>query len=341
MSKIDPKAIAAKLEDVYLNSPIERIDVEQARIIIFSDQHKGQGDGADDFVGCKRAYHAALGHYFEQQHRLIVLGDVEELWECRPSAVVRHYAETLALEKRFHAENRYTRFWGNHDDEWRESASVAEYLGPIFGTLRVLEGLRLEVTRGAEAIGTLFLVHGHQGTFDSDRFGKLSRLFVRLIWRNIQRITRWRINTPATSFELREAHDRAMYDWAASHDKLVLVAGHTHRPVFTSRTHAQSILEQMEALEREPTDDESRRVERLAALQAELEWARAGNGGGTIPGVKPCYFNSGCCCFDDGDVTGLEIIQGHIRLVRWPDDEGRPRPKILASADLAEVFRRN
>ncbi len=32
---------------------------------------------------------------------------------------------------------------------------------------------------------------------------------------------------------------------------------------------------------------------------------------------QPCYFNSGCCCFDDGDITGLEIENGLIRLVKW------------------------
>jgi hypothetical protein len=164
MSKVDPKAIAAKLDDVFRTAPHEVLDLKQARLIIFSDQHKGQGDGADDFAPCKRPYHAALGYYLEQGHRLLVLGDVEELWECRPGPVVRHYAETLAMERQFHQEGRYVRFWGNHDDEWRELASVAEHLGPIFGDLAVLEGLRLEVTDGATTLGTLFLVHGHQGS---------------------------------------------------------------------------------------------------------------------------------------------------------------------------------
>jgi hypothetical protein len=55
--------------------------------------------------------------------------------------------------------------------------------------------------------------------------------------------------------------------------------------------------------------------------------------------VPPCYFNTGCCCFGDGDVTALEIADGEIRLVRWPDDEGRPRPRVLEHADLRAVLR--
>ena len=53
---------------------------------------------------------------------------------------------------------------------------------------------------------------------------------------------------------------------------------------------------------------------------------------------RPCYFNSGCCSFGDGDITGLEIADGEIRLVRWPEDDGSLRPKVLARSSLSRVF---
>jgi hypothetical protein len=53
---------------------------------------------------------------------------------------------------------------------------------------------------------------------------------------------------------------------------------------------------------------------------------------------KPCYFNSGCCAFRDGDISGLEFSDGEIRLVRWPNDEDVPKLKVLASANLRDVF---
>ncbi len=37
--------------------------------------------------------------------------------------------------------------------------------------------------------------------------------------------------------------------------------------------------------------------------------------------AKPSYFNSGCCCFSDGDLTGIEIEGGFIRLVKWKCQE--------------------
>lgn len=50
----------------------------QARIVIFSDHHRGVRDGADDFMRCEKAYSAALGYYLELGYTLIVLGDAEE-----------------------------------------------------------------------------------------------------------------------------------------------------------------------------------------------------------------------------------------------------------------------
>ena len=52
---------------------------------------------------------------------------------------------------------------------------------------------------------------------------------------------------------------------------------------------------------------------------------------------KPCYFNSGCCSFSDGDITGLEIEDGRIRLFKWSMHNGKGRV-ILEDNDLEHVF---
>ena len=53
-------------------------------------------------------------------------------------------------------------------------------------------------------------------------------------------------------------------------------------------------------------------------------------------GQAPAYFNTGCCAFPDGDITGLELVDGRIRLVRWP--KRAPQCEELATAELAEIF---
>src|SRR5215210_5858400 len=54
--------------------------------------------GADDFQRCERAYNAALTWYDRLGYRLVVLGDVEELWENSFKEVSEQYAATLCLE---------------------------------------------------------------------------------------------------------------------------------------------------------------------------------------------------------------------------------------------------
>jgi hypothetical protein len=193
---------------------------------------------ANDFRRCEHAYTAALGYYLEAGYRLFVLGDAEELWEERAETVIKRYDGVLDLEAEFvRRGNGLERFFGNHDDQWASNEEVAKHLSGVLGNIAVREGLRLQVERPGKRPGTLFFVHGHQGTADSDRWRPVSRLFVRHVWRPIQRRTGFSATRPSRNYALRAKHDRAMYEWARGQTAgLVLIAGHTHRPVFARST---------------------------------------------------------------------------------------------------------
>jgi predicted phosphodiesterase len=321
------------------------LDVRRDKLVIFSDHHKGNRDGADDFLVCEQAYNAALAYYDRLGYTLVVLGDVEELWEEWPQTVFKAYPHTLELEALFHQKERYLRFWGNHDDAWSHRDMAEKLLSPVFGglPLNVRESLILHVREGENELGRLFLIHGHQGTLDSDRIAPVSKFLLRYFWRPFQRITKISMNTPSQDYELRYEHDTAMYFWSQAQEKVVLIAGHTHRPVFKSESHeeiARKALKEVEdQLAQRPSD--SRLQQNVAEKAAELEWTHTKQLRTPMPLMelkKPSYFNSGCCCFRDGDITGLELSEGQIRLVRWPDDQDRPRPRILAQAKLSDVF---
>ena len=331
--------------------PDRRIDTRTSRLILFSDQHKGARNHADDFLRCERTYNAALGWYYAEGFTLIELGDVEELWEENAGEVIRSYRHTLSLTARFLQAGRYFRLWGNHDDLWRFEDKVASTLAPVLGpTLKVPESFRFDVFDGEVRLGECFLVHGHQGEAVSDRWSRWTRIPVRYLWRPIQRLFKVSLNTPATDWVLRQKHNIALYRWAAARQGIVLIAGHTHRPVFKSETRSEQLVRQVnEARARlaELPGDDARREE-LARLEAELEWSRAQNqersgaeGMVLEPMKRACYFNTGCCCYLDGDITGLEISDGWIHLVRWPDDNGRPLPQRLASMRLVDLFMDN
>jgi hypothetical protein len=323
------------------------LDIQSGRMIIFSDHHKGSRDGADDFRVCEQAYNAALAYYYRLQFTLMVMGDVEELWEEWPETSLKAYPHTLELEGKFHQEGRYLRFWGNHDDAWSHPDLVEQWLIPALGgrPLKVRESLILHIHDGNEELGRLFLVHGHQGTFGSERIAPLSKFLLRFFWRPIQRIFKFSFNTPAKDFELRYEHDSAMYFWSQAQEKVVLIAGHTHRPVFKSESREeiarQALKEAEERFVKNPKD--AALPQQIAELAAELEWTLTGNQQSPAPlplieFKKPSYFNTGCCAFRDGDITGLEFSDGEIRLVRWPDDQDLPKPKVLARARLKDVF---
>jgi UDP-2,3-diacylglucosamine pyrophosphatase LpxH len=345
------EAVAKGLDTALERAGEERLDPGE-RIAIFSDHHKGVGDPADDFRRCEHAYTCALGYYLEAGYKLFIIGDSEELWEERAQDVLERYADVLKLEAEFVKRgNGLIRFYGNHDDQWASPEQVRKHLHDLFGELEVREALRLRVDRPGKPPGTLFFVHGHQGTTESDRFGWASRLFVRHVWRPLQRRTGYSATTPARSYALRAKHDRAMYEWARRQaPELVLVAGHTHRPVFSRcvpdppPTRPVNDLEQ--ALEEAVAAGDR---DTAAAIRAELEYARTGirRPEAVMTVSPPCYFNTGCCSFPDGDITGLEIADGEIRLVRWPgnlreikgDEVGvDPQKRILERENLEQVF---
>ena len=317
-------------------------DLRGLRLAIFSDQHRGTRDGADDHWRSERAYRAALAYYYRQGHRLVVLGDAEELWENDAARVIEEYPEELALEKRFHDEGRYIRVFGNHDIDWQSSRRRDRHLRPLFGAgLEVHEAVRIKL-----AEGTLFLAHGHQGTPDSELFAAFSRPVVRAFGWAQRRFKRpW--NTPATDHELRARHDRAMFAWAKGRPReegLVLVAGHTHRPVFwNSKPPPPSpdrIKELTERLARE--EKAGAPAGQIAVTHAELEYLLAKRRWRVRPPepvIPPCYFNTGCCAFADGDATGIVVEDGDIKLVRFPDASDAALPETLAAAPLADVLR--
>jgi UDP-2,3-diacylglucosamine pyrophosphatase LpxH len=328
----------------------EVVELNEIKLVVLSDQHRGTNDGADDFRKCKAAYHAALGYYFEAGFALYVLGDVEELWENRPKPVIKTYQDTLELEGKFVQEGKYLRFFGNHDDEWQYQRRVDKYLKKYIATgnakAMVKEGHTLEVQSKGKKLGELFFVHGHQGTSESDKFSWLSRLFVRYIWRPFQRLTGISATTPAKNFNLRLKHETAMHGWAKEQKGLILISGHTHHPVFTSESHESFLQREIDNLRlklksSKAAKDKQELHDQLKVLVSRLNWVLAKSNGVRLEipqNQKPCYFNTGCCSFPDGDITGIEIEDGSIRLVRWPDDQGNPQKKILREDSLADVF---
>ncbi len=281
------------------------INTASDHFIIFSDQHKGNKKSGDDFKDNEPNYLAALSYYHQQCYHYINLGDAEELWKYKPDEVIPHYPESLSAEANFQVDKKYFRTFGNHDLLWKNSLDVILHLKPYFQMpLPVYEGLVLNTVVNGTTL-QIFLTHGHQGDKMSDN-NAFSTWLVAHIWAPIQRYLSININTPANDFYLRDKHNRLMYEWSSQKKNTLLITGHTHKPVFASGKY---------------TPDDSHTIA--------TDDSRAP--------IKPTYFNTGCCCYNDGDITGIEIADGYIRLIKWFLDNGISRRRVLEEKPLTEL----
>lgn len=308
-------------------------DYEHSRFIIFSDQHKGGKDGADDFMAAEDNFVTALRYYYDKGYTLINLGDCEELWECPPATVIREYRNTLLEEARFLQQQRYFRVFGNHDLEWHYAVPRQQFLKNIFGKkLKVYEGLILQ-TRYQDHDYRIYLTHGHQGDLRSDG-NAFSKWFVAAIWTPVQRFFDIRMDTLSDSFDLADRHNIMMYEWSIQYKKTFLISGHTHKPVFASLDHIDKLTKQLDKARAQGDAAQVNILQKaLAARQAEYAGKQL-----VKTMAHPSYFNTGCCCFSDGDITGLEIADGAIRLVKWKKDvQGKSRV-VLEESPLYYLF---
>ena len=306
----------------------------EGRFIIFSDQHKGTGNGADDFRLCENNYLAALDFYYQNNFGLIALGDCEELWENRLADVIKHQQKSFDRYKRFAAQNRLYKTVGNHDLDWKNDLLTVAQIKKLFETdVTVYDGVLLQTTVANKGL-KIFCTHGHQGDAASDG-NWFSKFFVSKIWAPLQIWLKINPNTPAYDAQLKTLHNRLMYEWSTEQKDLLLITGHTHQPVFESLTYIERLYHQL--LEAQKTGDEKLTQEIEAEIQKrKFEYSNLSNDYLTM---KPTYFNSGCCCFSDGDITGIEIADGCLRLVKWATKDGLPKREVLEEEALDVLSR--
>jgi len=302
---------------------------EANRFIILSDQHKGARDNADDFTLAEINYLKALEHYAINDFHYINLGDSEELWKNLMESVIRHNKKTFEAEKIFINKGMFTKIFGNHDLYWDNDPLAGFNLNRIYGKkIPIYEGAILRMPVGSQLLD-IFLTHGHQGDLQSDG-NWFSKWFVSTVWAPLQAYLQINPNTPAYDNQLKTAHNIMMYSWVATQTNKVLITGHTHQPVFASLTHLERIYLKLQQAKRD------NKQEVIAALNAELvKQTRGGDKAPRFRKYKPNYFNSGCCCFNDGDITGIEIEKGLIRLIKWSCHKtGQPERIVLEEMKL-------
>lgn len=308
-------------------------DIATGKFIIFSDQHKGSRNGADDFVLCEPNYLAALEYYHQNGFHLINLGDCEELWENMLISVKKEQRPSFEKEKLFIPHNAFIKIFGNHDLYWQNDPFAPLQLKEIYGTdVPIYEGIVLQASIKNKELH-IFCTHGHQGDAVSDG-NWFSKFFISKIWAPLQSYLRINPNTPAYDNHLKSVHNTIMYDWSAQQKNLLLITGHTHQPVFESLTHLERLYRQL--LFARQVNDEAM----IKTLEKEIELRKFEYRTVSEDYLKliPTYFNTGCCCFSDGDITGIEIAEGAVRMIKWSVRKGGPERIILEETQLDELM---
>jgi UDP-2,3-diacylglucosamine pyrophosphatase LpxH len=213
-----------------------------AKLIFFSDLHKGDNSYSDDFRNNYKVYKHALQSYFDQGYTYVELGDGIELWENRTfEPIYKVHKPIFELLKRFHEQKRLFLVWGNHDMEFRNPIKVEQILRTFFTPrniedknlyfdLEYYESLLFEFEDSAKCI---FALHGHQADYMNYVHWKFNRFFVRYFWKYLQK---WfgisDPTSPAKNYKGLIKVERKLNQWIVKNNNQMIICGHTHRPRF-------------------------------------------------------------------------------------------------------------
>lgn len=235
--------MAGRLEKAYKNA--EKIFIgKNSKIVCMSDCHRGVGNRGDNFLSNQNLFFAALKYYYEKGFSYIELGDGDELWENRRmDRIVDMYSDIFQLLSKFYQNGRFMMLYGNHDyikeeRNFMEEAcdlrncscpccSCADCGQGLFRGMQARESvLLLDSSTGHE----ILLLHGHQGDFLNDALWPLSRFLVRYVWRPLELMGIYDPTSAARNYKKRKKTELYL-DEFAKRKQILLMAGHTHRPV--------------------------------------------------------------------------------------------------------------
>ncbi len=243
---------------------------DQARLVFFSDLHRGVSSRADAFTRNEGIFVQALNHYYQRGFSYVEVGDGDELWQ-NPSLddIKRAHARTFDVLHAFARRDRLHLIFGNHDIRGSQRRTMKK------DGMMAHEGL---LFRHAGSGRQIFAVHGHQVDFKSDGLYRFSRLVIRHVWRHVRNLGVVDVTSAIAESRNRSTLRQRVSEWIQAHQQMV-ICGHTHTPKFAA------------------------------------------------PGELP-YFNTGSGVFD-GYITGLEIHNGEIALVKWLRSEWGRVERVL------------
>ena len=310
-----------RLDHLWKDRNVKILETKGKKYVLISDLHLGDGKKADNFVHNEKILKTALKEYLADGYELILLGDIEEFWQFDLEKITERYNDSIYKTLRGFGDSHVHRVYGNHDIEWGSLTDPSKSQ-PI-QRVNALEALKMRDVNGNIRI---FLVHGHQGSVESDKTSWYSRFFVRL-YKPIESVANslgLLKNPSATKSQVMKDYEKIVYKWAKN-NKLIIICGHSHRAIYASRTYTDFLKQEISKLQKEILSNQNDKkliknnIKMIRKLSSEMIDEKSKNRNlifDKSTNKTPCYFNTGSGLFETG-VTAIEIEDDEIRLVKW------------------------
>lgn len=229
-----------RLKKVYQNAKVIPFD-SSSKFIIMSDCHRGIGNIGDNFSPNQNMFYGALEYYYNRGFSYIELGDGDELWENKKlKSIIEIHPDAFSLLHKFYKKNKLNMIFGNHDIVKSKRSYLDKHcrkyhndfkgcVSPLFENMEVHEGI---ILYNKDINSRIFLVHGHQGDLLNDVLWPVARFLVRYIWSPLELIGFKAPISAGVSHQKRDKIEKKLSDFA-NYINNILIAGHTHRPVFS------------------------------------------------------------------------------------------------------------
>lgn len=288
----------AQLDKAYQLSPHLKFD-NHSRLIFISDAHRGVNNRDDMFAPNAGLFLHALTHYYNEEYTFVEVGDGDELWHNRNfNDIRRTYSQIFDLFAKFSQQDRLHLIIGNHDSP-RGLFDPLEKDG-----IPVYQGLRLTYSPTGQK---LFAVHGHQADPSGDKKWGFHRWQSRYVMKyllrgGIDKFHHFAEPKPDLPEPVRLRRLPVWFgDWA-----------------MTKAYELESAIQLWLAKEQQIV---------ISGHTHMINFPRKDE----LP-----HINTGHC-ITPGYLTGLEIDQGIMSMVKWTERDGRFERSVLRQRPLPLV----
>lgn len=215
---------------------------EHTKYVVFSDCHRGIGNGNDNFLKNECLYLQALKYYFANNYTYIELGDSDELWENRSIEAIKNmHPKAFGLMSEFYCQKRFFSVFGNHDIVKSNPNFSKKYFSTyycdendchraLFPDIVFYPGI---ILKDRCTNNDIYLTHGHQATLLNSTLWPLSRFLVRYIWKPLEAIGFRDPTSAAKNHHQKQLAEKRLNAWATKYQHR-LITGHTHRPMLSA-----------------------------------------------------------------------------------------------------------